>query len=64
MYYRPVTRGELKDKLKEGVACEVVTDVSSMTTIMLTGWLEFDSFTTRMSENEGWTVYEPRTKEL
>ena len=30
-----------------------------ITSILIRGWLEFDAFTTRPSENEGWTVFEP-----
>jgi len=59
MTYRPKTRGELKEKLQEGISCEVASHVVSMTNIMLRGWGEFDSFDTKPSENEGWTIYYP-----
>lgn len=58
-YYRPSTRGELCEKLKEGVECETVSYAAEMTSHILKGWLRFDAFTTRPSENEGWTVFEP-----
>jgi len=58
-YYRPQTRGELRDKLKEGVQCEVVTDSVAFTKIALAGWLDFDAFTIHPSENTGWMVFSP-----
>lgn len=57
--YRPKTRGELRDKLREGTACEVVSENVGITTIMLTGWLEFNNFTVKPSENLGWSIFEP-----
>jgi hypothetical protein len=56
-YFRPKTRGELKDKIKEGVECEVASFVVEMNNMLLTGWLDFKDFKTRPSENEGWTIY-------
>lgn len=58
-YYRPSTRGELRDQLQAGVPCEVATSMANSTKIMLEGWLEFSDFRTRPSENDGWTVFEP-----
>ena len=58
-YARPETRGELRDLLAAGTACEVATHVVPMTEIMLIGWLEFTDYTIRPSENEGWTIFEP-----
>jgi len=57
-YARPTTRGELLEKLKAGTACEVATSVAAMTGIMLSGWLGFDKYTIRPSENKGWSVFE------
>lgn len=61
--FRPKTRGELRDKLKEGVPCEVVTWVTDFTVIMFRDWLNFTAFTTRPSLNEGWTIFEPKQQE-
>ena len=58
---RPATRGELRDKLRNGVACEVAAHVAEMTGMMLRGWLDFDAFTVRPSDNAGWTLFEPNT---
>lgn len=58
-YARPSTRGELKKILQDGIPCEVASFVTEMTDVMLRGWLEFDSFTVRASENVGWSVFEP-----
>jgi len=57
IYFRPKTRGELRDKLREGISCEVVANVAEMTDHMLRGWLEFTSFTVEPSHNSGWVVY-------
>ena len=59
IYHRPGTRGELRDSLKAGIICEVVTSVASWTAGMLIGWMWFSDFTTRPSENAGWTIFEP-----
>jgi hypothetical protein len=59
---RPKTRGELKRKLQQGEACEVVSSNVEITTILLRGWLDFDRFTTRPSDNVGWTVFEPNLR--
>ena len=56
---RPATRGELRDRLCDGVACEVAAHVAEMTATMLRGWLDFDTFTVRPSDNAGWTLFEP-----
>lgn len=63
MYHRPKTRGELRDKLKAGIPCEVVGTNAGFTTMMLESWLEFKDFTVRMSENAGWVVFEPKEKQ-
>jgi hypothetical protein len=59
---RPKTRGELKRRLQQGEACEVVSSNVEITTILLKGWLDFDRFTTRPSGNVGWTVFEPNLR--
>jgi hypothetical protein len=61
--YRPKTRGELLDKLKAGVPCEVVSRLASMTDIMLRGWLEFEDYIITSSENPGWSIFVPQKKE-
>jgi len=57
-YARPKTRGELRDLLKSGVNCEVPTSNVEITSMLLRTWLEFESFTVRLSENSGWSVFE------
>uniref|UniRef100_A0A6M3K643 Uncharacterized protein n=1 Tax=viral metagenome TaxID=1070528 RepID=A0A6M3K643_9ZZZZ len=61
-YTRPLTRGELRDKLKSGVPCEVASHVAEMTAIVLEGWFEYSDFSVRKSENFGWTIFEPIKK--
>lgn len=62
-YDRPKTRGDLKTLLQHGFACEVVSSNAEITNIFLDGWLKMEGYyKTRPSENEGWTVYEPITK--
>lgn len=56
---RPATRGELRDRLARGETCEVVTSNATITSMMLRGWLDFDAFTVRPSDNAGWTLFEP-----
>ena len=60
-FYRPATRGELRDKLKNGETCEVVTSNVEITSILLHEWLQFNDFTVRPSTNEGWSLFEPNT---
>ena len=57
-YARPKTRGELRDLLKDGIKCEVVSSNAEITSVMLRGWLNFESFTVRQSETPGWSVFE------
>lgn len=60
-YHRPKTRGELRDKLKEGVLCEVVASNTSITSHML-AWMDFwenIDYSVRSSENNGWDVFVP-----
>ena len=57
--FRPKTRGELRDKLKQGVKCEVVASNEEITSICLDGWLKFEGkYKTYPSENVGWVIYE------
>jgi hypothetical protein len=56
---RPKTRGELRRLLQAGYACEVAAHVAEMTAVLLRGWLDCDTFTTRPSRNAGWTLFEP-----
>ena len=56
---RPATRGELRDKLREGIPCEVASHVAEMTATMLRGWLDFEAFTVRPSSSDEWTLFEP-----
>lgn len=58
-YYRPSTRGELRDKLLEGVECEVAASASEMTVVMLQNWLNFYGFEVADSPNAGWMLYKP-----
>jgi hypothetical protein len=57
-YHRPSTRGELVDKLREGVACEIVDSNVSTTNLLIEGHLDPPRYTVRTSENKGWAVYE------
>jgi hypothetical protein len=58
-FFRPKTRGELLDKLKEGIKCEVVASNEEITSILLDGWLKFaGKYKTYPSSNEGWVIYE------
>jgi len=57
--YRPKTRGELLEKLKQGVRCEVVSSNEEITSICLDGWLKFQGqYKVYPSENNGWVIYE------
>lgn len=58
-FHRPKTRGELLEKLKEGVRCEVVASNMEITNICLDGWLKFEGkYRTLWSPNRGWVIYE------
>lgn len=58
-FHRPKTRGELLEKLKEGVKCEVVASNVEFTNICLDGWLKFEGkYRTIWSPNKGWAIYE------
>jgi len=63
-YARPPTRGDLRKMLSTGVACEVASHVAEMTAVMLKGWMDFEMFTIRNSENPGWTVFEPSSRQV
>lgn len=57
--FRPKTRGELLNKLKQGIKCEVVASNEEITSICLDGWLKFaGKYKTYPSENVGWVIYE------
>lgn len=60
-YHRPKTRGELRDKLKEGITCEVVasdTNITSHALAWLDLWENVD-YWVRSSKNEGWDLFVP-----
>lgn len=60
----PKTRGELRDKLKDGESCLVASHVSDMTEILLRGWQDCTEFTTRPAPGRpGWTLFEPTVKQ-
>lgn len=57
--YRPKSRGELLEKLKDGIKCEVVSSNVEITNICLDGWLKYNNqYKTTLSYNDGWTIYE------
>lgn len=58
-FFRPKTRGELLEKLKQGIKCEVVASNEQITSICLDGWLKFQGrYRTLYSPNIGWIIYE------
>jgi hypothetical protein len=58
-FFRPKTRGELLDKLKQKIKCEVVASNEKITSICLDGWLKFaGKYKTYPSPNLGWVIYE------
>jgi len=58
-FFRPKTRGELLEKLKQGIKCEVVASNEQITSICLDGWLKFQGrYRTLYSPNRGWIIYE------
>jgi len=59
VYCRPLTRGELVQKLQQNVPCEVVTGNVEITSLMLKWWLNFEAYKVRVSEHAGWSVFEP-----
>ena len=61
-YPRPKTRGELVNKLREGVACEVAATTAEITSIMLKGFLEFSDFKVMGPVNGGWVLFQPTNK--
>lgn len=57
--HRPKTKGELLEKLKQGIKCEVVGYHEEIVNICLDGWLKFENkYKTYASENVGWVIYE------
>lgn len=61
-YYRPKTRVELRNKLREGVTCEVASQAVEMTVIMIEGWMGFYEYQTEASPNKGWTIFKPNDR--
>lgn len=59
---RPSTRGQLRDHLKAGQACEVPDCGIEMTKIMLIWWMDFKDFTVQPSKNEGWVLFLPNAR--
>lgn len=64
IFYRPKTRGELRECLKSGIKCEVAANNEEITTLMLNSLnvMKTDNcvvnFKTYTSYNEGWVIYE------
>lgn len=60
--FRPKTRGELYDKIKEGVKCEVVASNEAFTSLALQSLAiikkEGLKFKTSPSKNIGWVIFE------
>jgi len=60
--FRPKTRGELYDKIKEGIKCEVVASNESFTSLALQTIAiikkEGIKFKTSPSKNIGWVIFE------
>jgi hypothetical protein len=63
-YYRPSTRKELLDALREGKVCEVPGAHLEMTNAILRGWGNFHAFVIEDSRNDGYAVYKPTTPDL
>lgn len=61
-YFRPKTRGELRQKLKEKIKCEVPSNNEEITSLLLKSLdilnNESVEFTTYLSPNSGWIIYE------
>lgn len=61
-FYRPKTRGELYDALKNGIKCECVTSNVEFTSLALQSLNAMGcgdvKFKTYPSENIGWSIYE------
>jgi hypothetical protein len=49
--------GELKEKLKAGIPCEVPLSKAEYATIALRGWLCFPSFAILGPANGGWVCF-------
>jgi hypothetical protein len=63
-YYRPTTRGELLQALREGKVSEVPGAHLEMTNAILRGWGNFYAFVIEDSPNEGYALYKPTTPDL
>ena len=61
-FYRPKTRGELYDALKNGIKCECVTSNVEFTSLALQSLNALGcgdvKFKTYPSKNIGWSIYE------
>ena len=57
--FRPVTRGELANRLKAGETCEIPDYGIEMTKLMLKWWLGVDKFTVEASKNDGFVLFIP-----
>ena len=61
--HRPSTRGELVNKLRKGIKCEVVSSNVEFTSICLDGWLNFQGkYKVYPSNNNGYTVFEANNR--
>jgi hypothetical protein len=64
LYCRPKTRGELVRQLIKGIDCEVVKSNTETTLLLIDAWFEEKpQFSVRDSENDGWSVFEPKPEE-
>ena len=61
-FLRPKTRGELFNKLKEGIKCEVVASNEEITSICINSLIILNKenleYKTYPSTNFGWVIYE------
>ena len=59
-YYRPTTRGELLQALRDGQTCEVPGAHLEMTNAILRGWGNFYAFDIMDSPvTDGWVIFKP-----
>lgn len=63
-FVRPLTRGELRDRLNAGERCEVAASTAEITAILLEGWLGVKSFCVTKSPNSGWVIFGPKVEPL
>ena len=63
IFFRPKTRGELAQKIIEGIPCEVVSSNREITTMILDGWLGMrNKYYVSLSQNKGWDIYRNTSK--